>query len=128
MANKQTIDIHDRIFRWVIAVLKFLDVVPKTIKTTSLIAQLADSITSVGANDREANSALSVKDFCHKYGIVRKESDESIYWLRVIGELYDNLKSQTDQLINEGTEIINIVTAIIRNSRRTSNLRKTLKG
>jgi hypothetical protein len=55
--NNKIFDIHRRIFLWVIAVLKFLDKVPRTIKTTPIISQLASSITSVGANDREANSA-----------------------------------------------------------------------
>lgn len=124
MENKQIIDIHDRIFRWVIAVLKFLDKVPRTLKTNSLIAQLADSITSVGANDKEANSAETVRDFCHKYGIVKKEADESIYWIRIIGELFASLKDQSKALVKEGEEIVRIVATIIRNSKKTSLSRK----
>lgn len=121
----QAFDIHQRIFKWVVTVLKFLDKVPRTIKTTPIISQLANSITSVGANDREANSAETSKDFCHKYGVAKKEADESVYWLLVIGELYPHLKLQVDELTKEGKEIINIVATIIRNSKQTSH-RKNL--
>lgn len=120
----QEFDIHQRIFKWVVAVLKFLDKVPRTIKTTPIISQLANSITSVGANDREANSAETSRDFCHKYSIVKKEADESVYWLMVVGELYPHLKLQVDELVEEGKEIINIVATIIRNSKRTNQQRK----
>lgn len=120
----QEFDIHQRIFKWVVAVLKFLDKVPRTIKTTPIISQLANSITSVGANDREANSAETSRDFCHKYSIVKKEADESVYWLMVIGELYPHLKLMDDELAEEGKEIINIVATIIRNSKRTNQQRK----
>ncbi|MEK7111010.1 MAG: four helix bundle protein [Patescibacteria group bacterium] len=122
--DNRIFDIHQRIFLWVIAVLKFLDKVPRTIKTTPIISQLASSITSVGANDREANSAESSRDFCHKYGIAKKEADESVYWLLVIGELYGYLKPQTVQLSEEGKEIISILATIIRKSKITSNERE----
>ena len=104
-----------------VAGLKFLDKVPRTIKTTPIISQLANSITSVGANDREANSAETSRDFCHKYGIAKKEADESVYWLLVIGELYVHLKLRSSQLAEEGKEIINILATIIRNSKQTSH-------
>ena len=122
--NEQKNDIHERMFQWVIAVLKFIDKIPKTVKTIPIISQLTDSITSVGANDKEANSATTVKDFCHKYGIVKKEADESIYWLRLIGELFDRLQQESKKLQNEGQEIIKIVATIIRNSQKTSQMRK----
>lgn len=120
----QEFDIHQRIFKWVVAVLRFLDKVPRTIKTAPIISQLANSITSVGANDREANSAETSRDFCHKYSIVKKEADESVYWLMVIGELYPHLKPQADELAEEGKEVIKIVATIIRNSRRTNRRRE----
>jgi len=41
---------------------------------------------SVGANYIEANEALSDKDFVYRVKICRKESKESVYWLRLIHE------------------------------------------
>lgn len=118
--NESPENIHERIYRWVIAVLKFLDQVPKSAKTINIISQLSRSVTSVGANDREANSASTVKDFCHKYSIVKKETAESMYWIRVIGDLFFSLKSKTQVLEREGEEILNIVATIIRNTKKTN--------
>jgi len=43
--------------------------------------QLLRSVTSVGANVWEAQSAESRADFIHKMKIAAKEADESEYWL-----------------------------------------------
>jgi len=46
--------------------------------------QVIKASGSVGANYREANEALSKKDFVMRVKISRKESKESAYWLRLI--------------------------------------------
>lgn len=124
MKRNDEYDIHDRIFRWVVAVLKFIETIPKSTAIFSVISQLTDSITSVGANDKEANSAQTVKEFCYKYGLVKKEADESIYWLRIIAALFEQRKPEIERLIIEGEELIRIVATIIMNSKKTSASRK----
>lgn len=42
--------------------------------------QFLRSITSVGANVREAANARSKPDFIHKLSIAQKECDETMYW------------------------------------------------
>ncbi len=44
-----------------------------TIENNILIQQLVASLTSVGANDQEADATLTKKDFVAKYTIVRKK-------------------------------------------------------
>lgn len=124
MKRNDEYDIHDRIFRWVVAVLKFIESIPKSTAIFSVISQLTDSITSVGANDKEANSAQTVKEFCYKYGLVKKEADESIYWLKIIAALFEQRKPEVERLIIEGEELIRIVATIIMNSKKTSASRK----
>ena len=51
-----------------------------------LIEQLISAATSVGANYREANEALSKKDFLYRMKITRKECKESSYWFELIEE------------------------------------------
>jgi four helix bundle protein len=46
--------------------------------------QFLRSITSVGANVREAVNAQSKLDFIHKLAIAQKECDESLYWLELL--------------------------------------------
>lgn len=42
--------------------------------------QFLRSITSVGANVREAINGQSKADFIHKLAIAQKECDETMYW------------------------------------------------
>ncbi|MBF4470164.1 four helix bundle protein [Flavobacterium sp. HJJ] len=48
--------------------------------------QFLRSVTSVGANIREAVNAQSKADFIHKLSISQKECDETMYWLELLKE------------------------------------------
>lgn len=76
--------------------------------------QLIRSSGSIGANYREANESLSKKDFLMRLKISRKEAKESTYWLRLIHET-NNLENHEESkgLINEATELKNILSAIL---------------
>lgn len=106
-------DIHERIYQFVIAVLKYIRKLPKTQENLIIINQLTRSATSMGANDQEADGTHTKKDFISKYSIVRKETKESAYWLRALGDLNPlHLKEGTD-LREEAIEIAKIVSTII---------------
>jgi len=60
--------------------------IKRNIINESMIRQLIRSATSVGANYREANGAVSKKDFKNKIYICRKEIQETEYWLELIAE------------------------------------------
>ena len=113
-SSKSPFDIHERIYLLVLRVLKLIRIIPKTPENLVIIQQLSRSITSMGANDQEADGTDTRKDFIHTYVIVRKESKETKYWIRLIGDLNIRLKTEADELIREIQEIINIISAIIR--------------
>lgn len=114
---EKKIDIHARIYEYVLSVLRFTRNVPNTIENQVLLKQLLRSITSVGANDQEADGALTKPDFIHCYTIVRKEAKESLYWIRLLIDL-NGLSLPGDQkLLEEGNELVKIVTTIIFNTR-----------
>ncbi|MEO6521301.1 MAG: four helix bundle protein [Mucilaginibacter sp.] len=46
--------------------------------------------TSIGANYEEAQGASSKKDFNHRITIAYREARESVYWLRILRELYED--------------------------------------
>lgn len=48
--------------------------------------QFLRSVTSIGANVREAIKAQSKADFIHKLSISQKECDETMYWLELLKE------------------------------------------
>lgn len=54
-------DIHKRIYHFVVQVIKFTKLLPKTPQNIVLIHQLVKSVSSMGANDREADASESKK-------------------------------------------------------------------
>lgn len=112
-------DIHARIYRFILTC--FRDVVrkiPKSTENIPIISQLSSSLTSVGANDQEADASATKKDFIAKYTIVRKEAKETQYWLSFIQDSgivpFEVVKSYT----NECHEILMIVSKILQNSKK----------
>ena len=61
--NKKNYDIHQRIFDFVVAVLTFISKLPRTQTNFIITGQITRSVTSIGANDQEADGASTKKDF-----------------------------------------------------------------
>lgn len=113
-------NIHERIFNFIVDVLNLLNKLPKTQSNLIVINQITRSVTSMGANDQEADGSLTKKDFIHGFTLVRKEGKEIVFWLRLIGRTNSRLANIITVPIDEGNEIIAIVSAIIRNASRNS--------
>jgi len=109
-------DIHERIFDFVIDTLKTVKYIPLSVENKIITSQLIRAITSVGANDQEADGVSSKPDFIHCYTIVRKELKETRYWLSILSELDGKLKLRFNKLLLENQEIIKIVSTIIKNA------------
>src|SRR3989344_7891515 len=116
MIPKKRFDIHDRIFDFVIRVLRLIKEFPKTYENKVLTDQLIRSVTSIGANDQEADGVSSKRDFIHCYTVVRKEAKETLFWLRLLVELNEKYKQRMVLLLQENSEIINIVSSILKNA------------
>lgn len=112
--NVKKYDIHERIFDFVIRVINLTKSLPKTQQNLVLIGQISRSSTSMGANDQEADGAGTRKDFSHCYTIVKKETKETNYWLRVIAATNSSLSGKMESLLQEGKEIEAIVSAILK--------------
>ena len=76
-----------------------------------LINQLIRSSTSIGANYMEANGADSKKDFRNKISICKKESKETMHWLRMMAIAVNN-KEELRTLWKEANELSKIFGAI----------------
>ncbi len=111
-------EIHDRIFIFVVRGLKVVRYIPKAIESRIIIEQFVRVLTSVGANDNEADGVSSKKDFIHVYTIVRKELKETRYWLRIIAELNSDLQPRLKDLLGESEELIKIISSIIVSASR----------
>ena len=115
---KPVYDLEERTFQFAKAVRLFVKTLPKTIANIEDGKQLVKASGSVGANYREANEALSKKDFVMRIKISRKEGKESAYWLRLIKET-NQLKNSEDaqSLIQEANELKKIFSSILEKSK-----------
>src|SRR3972149_3794846 len=82
--------------------------------TRSLINQLIRSATSIGANYMEANGADSKNDFRAKISICKKESKETMHWLRMFAEAEPDKIEESRVLWREAKELSLIFGAINR--------------
>ena len=106
-------NLEDRTLKFAREIIALCKNLPKDVINIKLIGQLISASGSVGANYREANEALSKKDFVHRMKITRKECKESTYWLELITEANRGFKEEIVVLIEESRELRNIFTSII---------------
>jgi len=79
--------------------------------------QIQRSGTSIGANYSEACDAESRADFVHKLGIALKETNETIYWLKVLYGSTLISKVQYEDLQSGAEELYKILTASIKTAK-----------
>ncbi len=80
--------------------------------------QIFRSGTSVAANYRAACRARSTADFISKLAIVEEEADETLFWLELIKEMKILDNDSIDSQMKENDEIIAIIVASIKTSRK----------
>ncbi len=89
----------------------------KTIANLEYSSQLIRASGSVGSNYIEALEAMGKKDFIYRLKVSRKETRESVHWLRLIFDANSNLERNVEEeiknLIGEGQEIMKIFTSSI---------------
>jgi four helix bundle protein len=114
--HEKVYDLEERTYLFAARTRRFVKRMPRTIGNIEDGKQLVKSSGSVGANDIEANEALSDKDFLMRVRISRKEAKESRYWLRLIDlESKADLEGERGALIRESEELTRILSAILRN-------------
>ncbi len=119
--NERTQQLLDRTFDFGVNVLKFLRKMPDDYIYRIPKGQVGRSSVSIGANYEEAQGAVSKKDFANKIGISYKEARETLYWLRVLKELYneDKFKKEFELYLKEAQELKNIFAAIKKTSKES---------
>ena len=101
--------LSERLLGFASLVIKLVAKLNKTDAGRHIANQLIESATSAGANYEEACGAESRNDFIHKMQIVLKELRESQYWIRLIGKSDIYRGDDLNALLNEATELINII-------------------
>ncbi len=113
-------DLIERTAKFGEDVIEFANTLPRNEINRPLISQIVRSGTSVGANYMEADGAVSRKDFENKIGICRKESKESMHWLRMIAKANSNNKDKCRKLYKEAQELVWIFSSIINKSKKNN--------
>ena len=80
--------------------------------------QVIKAGTSIGANYREANRAISKADFKNKISICTKEASECMYWLEIIMEGKLLPKEKVIDLYKENDELLSIFTSALNTCRK----------
>ncbi|MCD4746534.1 MAG: four helix bundle protein [Bacteroidales bacterium] len=111
-------DLEERTFQFAKKVRLFVKKLSLTTANIEDGKQVIKASGSVGANYIEANEALSKKDFLFRIKICRKESKESVYFIRLIKETNPKeYEAEATTLFNEGNELKKIFSSIIEKSK-----------
>jgi four helix bundle protein len=85
-----------------------------------LSRQMLRAGTSIGANVEEAIAGQSRADFISKMSIASKEARETRYWLRLLRDAGLMEKRAAEELLNEVTEIVLILTSIVKTTNEAT--------
>ena len=111
-------DLDDRVFQFACRIVDLFELLNAKGGAARVIGyQLLDAGTSIGSNYEEAAAGQTKADFIAKLSISRKESRESLFWLRLIAaKRLLELEMITDD-ISEARQLTAIFTSIIRKAR-----------
>jgi four helix bundle protein len=116
-------DIQERTFRFACEIVFFCEHLGASSSQIRrrLATQLFDAGTSVASNLEEAVAGQSKADFIAKVFVSLKEARESHFWLRVIKTTTDTPIAGTDSLLCESSQLVAILTTILRNARSNTS-------
>lgn len=113
-SNDKRLDLEERTARFGEEIIEFSKTLPLGPIFSPLVNQLVRAGTSIGANYMEADTAESKKDFYHKIGICKKESKETLHWLRMIATADNAKKNACRKLWQEAHELCLIFSSITK--------------
>jgi|ERR1035437_907501 four helix bundle protein len=105
LQNFKTNDLMERTAKFGEAMIQLAKRIPQNPVNNRLIAQLVGAGTSVGANYCEADDAVSGKDYKKSIGTCRKESKETMFFLRMVAASEKNLEDEARKLWREAKEL-----------------------
>jgi four helix bundle protein len=111
-------DLDDRVFRFACRVLDLFELLNANGGAARVVGyQLIRAGTSIGANYEEAAAGQTKADFIARLSVSRKESRETLFWLKLIAEkrLLDPKLVADD--ISEARQLTAIFRSIIEKSR-----------
>jgi four helix bundle protein len=116
-------DFKKRTKEFALRVIKMVDALPRKRSADVLGHQLIRSGTSVASNYRAACRARSPAEFVSRMGVVEEESDESAFWIELIGDAGLQKPALLANLLQEANELTAMSVASIKTARKNSKPR-----
>ena len=111
--------ITHRAFDFAVRIIRLCQYLEKQDRVSRTLAnQLLRSGTSIGANAEEAQAGQSKADFIAKMSISRKESRETLYWLRLLEATQLVDQHMITEIIKESDELVRILTSIVKSAQQ----------
>lgn len=116
-ASKKKYDLEERTAIFAESVIFSVRKIKQDAVNRGIIDQLVRSAGSIGANYSEATEAESKKDFIHKISIAKKETKESLHWIRLLGKSNPDNRDSLVKLWKEAKELLLIFSKSIQTAR-----------
>jgi len=116
------INLEEKLLQFALSTLKLLSKLPYRREYDVFRTQLSKSATSIGANYQESQAA-SYAEFRQRIQICLRESRETLYWLKLLKELFRSQKpidQKIQEILIESLEIKNIFGSIYNKIRKKS--------
>jgi len=117
-------DLSERLLDFAARTGKVVDALPDTRMGRHIAGQLVRCCTAPAPNYEEACAAESRRDFIHKLRIALKELRESRCWIRLIIRADLLPKKRLDMLLDECTQLCNIVGKSIVTAKARSSAKR----
>jgi four helix bundle protein len=112
--------IHERAFEFAVRIVKLCERLWQGGPAARKIAdQLFKAATSIGANAEEAEGGQTKPDFRAKLGAARKESRETIYWLRLAITCGIVAQGDVQWELDEAQQLKRMIAAAVITSKRS---------
>jgi four helix bundle protein len=113
--------ISERAFQFAVRTVKLCERLGERGWTSRKIAdQLFDAGTSIGANVAESQGGQTKPDFIAKMAIARKESWETIYWLKLAIATSVTSKDEIAWELDEAQQLKAMITAAIKTGQSSN--------
>lgn len=125
MDNKSfSLQLEQRTKSFALDVIRIAAGLPWSPEGKVLRGQIVRSATSIGANYREAERAVSKADFSHKISLCEKEAVETQYWLELLAEGDFAPKEALEPCRKECSELVAIFTSISKKLKGVNKVRR----
>ena len=116
--NKNDLELFDRTAEFSEDIIDVLKEIKDTSINYPLKSQLVRSAISIGVNYMEAEDLVSSKkDYLHKLRMCRKESKETIYWIRLLAHANPDFRNVLKSYYNEAKDLMLIFSKIISDNK-----------